>query len=99
MLLPMRGDFLATNEPTWGSWYWPSWFVGAIGLLFLVPECIALATNTANTLSWYVWRLTGEFVPGERGLWNWSALHVLIGGLLTVLFLWLIGHLVFGLWT
>lgn len=40
--------------PTWGPYYWPFWLIVA-GLLFLGPEVIGLLTNTANTLSEYLW--------------------------------------------
>lgn len=43
---------------TWGMAYWPIFLiVTAVG--FLVPELIALVTNTANTLSDYSWRELG----------------------------------------
>lgn len=39
---------------TWGRYYWP-FFLVLSGLLFLIPEIIALVTNFRNTLSQYSW--------------------------------------------
>jgi hypothetical protein len=78
------------------SWYWLAWF-SVLVTAFLGPELYALATgHSENTLSANVWRLE-QSLPGEN-LWQWTALHVLIGGCLAVLLIWLLGHLVFGLW-
>jgi hypothetical protein len=49
-----------------------------------------------NTLSDNIWALE-KLMPGES-LWQWTAVHVLVGGVLIVLLVWLIGHLVFGIW-
>lgn len=79
------------------SWYWLSWFVVTFGLGFLPPELYALFTDKQHTLSWTIWHLEG-FLPGTSVV-NWTAVHVLVGGVLLVLLGWLAGHLVFGIWT
>jgi hypothetical protein len=76
--------------------YWLVWFLVTF-VTFIVPELWALFTNAKNTLSWTLWDLE-QFLPGTS-LWKWTALHFLIGGILVVLLVWLIGHLVFGIWT
>ena len=79
------------------SWYWLGWFLTAVAA-FLGPELYALASNhPENTLSAQVWRLE-QIAPGQH-VWQWTALHVLIGGLLGVLLVWLLGHLLLGIWT
>jgi len=78
------------------SIYWLCWF-GATLVAFLVPELYALATGHGeNTLSAQVWELE-KITPGQH-VWQWTALHVLIGGGLTVVLLWLIIHLAWGIW-
>jgi hypothetical protein len=37
---------------TWGREYW-TWALIAVSLAFIIPECVALATNVSNTLSDY----------------------------------------------
>jgi hypothetical protein len=85
-------------ETPWNfwSWYWlilcGAWFVG-----FCAVEFPMIATGHGeNTLSAQVWRLEG-FLPGQSVI-DWGAAHFLIGGALIVVFLWLIGHFVWGLW-
>lgn len=75
--------------------YWLIWAVASF-TSFLVPEVIALCTNARNTLSWTVWDFEGG-VPGDP-IGRWTSTHVLFGGMLVVVLLWLIGHLVFGIW-
>jgi hypothetical protein len=78
------------------SWWWLSWFTATIAS-FLVPELYALSTGHGeNTLSAQVWKLE-KIAPGQH-VWEWTALHVLIGGLLAVVLIWLLVHLVFGIW-
>lgn len=79
------------------SWYWTCWAVGSLGVGFLVPECIALfSRHSENTLSAQIWRMEGV-IPGHSvPLSMWSAGHVLLGGMLTLLFLWLIFHFLLG---
>lgn len=76
--------------------YWLIWFLVSFAS-FIVPEFYALFTNPQNTLSWTVWDLEG-LVPGQP-LDKWGTAHVLIGGFLTLVFIWLIGHLALGIWT
>lgn len=79
------------------SWYWLCWFIASIVVAFLGPELYALFTgHPENTLSAQVWRLE-QALPCQH-VWQWTALHILIGGVLLVLLVWLIGHLVFGIW-
>ncbi|MEA5453313.1 hypothetical protein SPF06_01125 [Sinomonas sp. JGH33] len=75
--------------------YWSIWACGSF-LTFLGPEIYALCTNVENTLSFTVWDLEGG-QPGDP-ITKWTSTHVLFGGVLTVVLLWLIGHLVFGVW-
>lgn len=78
------------------SWYWLAWFEVSI-LAFLGPELYALFTrHNENTLSANIWRL--EQVQTGQSLWQWTALHFLVGGSLALLLVWLIFHLVFGIW-
>jgi hypothetical protein len=78
------------------SVYWLVWFLVSIGS-FMAVEFWALARGRGqDTLSAQIWRLE-QFLPGQN-LWQWTALHVLIGGGLFVLLGWLIGHFVFGVW-
>lgn len=78
------------------SWYWLIWFMASFAL-FIVPESIALATHhVENTLSAQVWRLEG--LQNGQPIWQWTALHVLVGGALAVVLLWLVGHFVLGFW-
>lgn len=78
------------------SAYWLYWFL-ALLVSFLGPELYALVTGHGeNTLSAQVWKLEG-LAPGQH-VWQWTALHVLIGGGLGLLFVWLIFHFVFGIW-
>jgi hypothetical protein len=79
------------------SWYWLCWFIFFVPVSFLIPELFELGTgHPENTLSANVWRLE-KWMPGQD-LGHWTALHVLVGGCLAVLLIWLLGHLVFGLW-
>lgn len=75
--------------------YW-AWWASLSFLFFIVPELYAAFTNPQNTLSWTVWDVEG-FQPGQP-ITAWTATHILIGGVLCTVLLWLIGHLVFGLW-
>jgi hypothetical protein len=78
------------------STYWIWWFTIAM-VAFLGPELYALASHhPENTLSQNVWRLE-QIAPGQH-VWQWTALHVLIGGSLALLLVWLLGHLVLGIW-
>lgn len=76
--------------------YWLIWFAVAF-LTFLIPEVWALATNPRRTLSWAVWSME-KLVPGQS-VWAWHAAHLIFTGILILLFLWLIGHFGFGIWT
>ena len=60
----------------WGIIYWPKYLIVA-SLFFLIPEIIALFTNTANTLSAYCWnelRVGLAFGHGEHTLAWWVSL-------------------------
>ena len=74
---------------TWADVYWPVWFL----LLFGVPEAIALRTHhTEWTLSGWIWRVC-DVLPGST-LLQWTALHIFLAAFL----LWLLVHMVFGIW-
>lgn len=76
--------------------YWLLWFIVTFPVGFLIPELFAVCTDWRNTLSASIWDLEG-MVPGQP-LDKWGSAHILIGGVLLVLLVWLIGHLVFGIW-
>jgi hypothetical protein len=77
------------------SLYWTCWFLVSVAA-FLGPELYCLITNNGHTLSATVWRLE-DLAPGQP-LWQWTALHVLISGLLAVVLIWLLLHLTTGIW-
>lgn len=65
--------------PTWGQYYWPIAMVVAFGLMFGIPELYALFTNTANTLSWYAWRMLNIGISKGNGIHTlawWTSLIV-----------------------
>ena len=77
--------------------YWAIW-AAVMFLTFAIPEAIALITTQGRgTLSVAFWQLEG-LEPGQP-LDKWGSAHVLIGGFLTLVLIWLIGHLVLGIWT
>lgn len=77
--------------------YWLIWFTVSF-TAFIIPELVAVFTVGApGTLSGTIWDLEG-LVPGQP-LDKWGTAHVLIGGFLTLVFIWLIGHLALGIWT
>ena len=80
---------------TWGHKYWLVWSVFTF-LTFIVPEVYALVTNWRNTLSNWVW--VALRVQRGQSINQWTAAHFLVGGMLVLVFAWLIGHLVFHLW-
>jgi len=76
--------------------YWLIWLC-ALFVTFIVPETVALATgNPGNTLSWWVWRHV--HVVFHQPMRDWSASHFLFAGIFTVFAVWLVGHLVWGIW-
>lgn len=78
------------------SIYWTVWTV-AMFVAFAIPEFWALATgHPENTLSENVWRLE-QLLPGQH-VWQWTAVHALVGGALFVLLIWLAFHFTFGIW-
>lgn len=77
--------------------YWLLW-ASVSFVSFIVPELWAIFTvGASGTLSGSIWKLEG-LVPGQP-LDKWGTAHVLIGGTLTLVLIWLIGHLVIGIWT
>lgn len=69
--------------------YWLLWLVVGFG----IPEAFALSTSRPKeTLSDTVWWIC-DITPGHT-TWNWTFLHFLLAALLV----WLLGHLVLGLW-
>lgn len=78
---------------TWGAWYWTT--VLAAGLAAVLPaEFIALFTNSANTLSAWVWRIL-HVVPNQDWL-KWSAEDYLVFGCWCIMVSWLTAHFFFG---
>lgn len=76
--------------------YWTVWFFASF-VSFAIPEFWALATgHPENTLSENWWQLE-QFLPGQD-IMHWTAIHYLLGITLLILLVWLIGHLVFGIW-
>lgn len=76
--------------PTWGYTYWP-WTLIGIVVVVMVPEIYALATNVANTLSWYAWSQlhVRPVVPFDRH----SAAWFLSQGMFLVIVTWLVLHI------
>jgi hypothetical protein len=62
--------------------------------LFLGPEIYALVSNSANTLSAWVWRALK--IHDHESFSEWSALDYLTFGLWLVLVSWLSLHFWFG---
>lgn len=78
------------------SIYWIVW-ASVMFVSFAIPEFWALANSRPeDTLSENVWRLE-QFLPGQD-IWHWTALHILIGGVLFLVCGWLALHLSAGLW-
>jgi hypothetical protein len=78
------------------SIYWICWLLFTTAS-FLAPELYAIATRRfSDTLSHNVWSFFGDD-PNESPL-TWTFVHLTVGGCLLVFFIWLAGHLVFGLW-
>ncbi len=80
---------------TWGHHYWP-WYLAVAFAAFIGPEIYALATDWHNTLSAWIWNAL-RVQPGQP-ITAWTAAHLLVGGMLLVLFVWLLGHLLWGIW-
>lgn len=74
----------------WGNTYWPIYIIGAT-LTFLIPEIIALFTNSVNTLSDYAWRNLGFPSHGTRI--PDTAAWFLTQGAFIVVALWLLLHI------
>lgn len=78
------------------SVFWLVWFATSV-VSFMAMEFTMIAQKRfQDTLSAQVWRLE-QFLPGDN-LWQWTAVHVLIGGALGVLLIWLLLHFVLGIW-
>jgi hypothetical protein len=76
--------------PTWGPHYWP-WALIGISVVILAPEIYALATNAANSLSWYSW--TELHVRPVTPFTKHSAAWLLSQGTFLVLAFWLWLHI------
>jgi len=77
--------------------YWIVWLCGAF-VTFIVPEAVAIARNrTQDTLSGWTWRHCQVIV--HQPISQWSATHFLFAGIFLVLAVWLVGHLILGIWT
>lgn len=83
------------------SWhkYWLIWFAVWF-TAFIGPETYCLVKANGGTLSESIWWLEGW----RRGdvtfteITQWSAGHVLFGGLFVLIFGWLAGHFLFRVW-
>lgn len=75
--------------------YWLVWFLVWF-TAFIIPEIYALIVNAKWTLSETVWWLEKEH-PGEA-IHAFSAFHILFGGMLAVVLIWLVGHFIFEIW-
>lgn len=79
------------------SWYWLGWLLSSF-TFFIIPESFALASRKPeNTLSAQIWRLEGA-VTGQP-IWQWTAVHFLLGGIIFVFLMWLMLHFVLRLFT
>lgn len=81
---------------TWGRWYWPPALI-VIGLIIFGPEIYALATNSYNTLSNWVW--TTLQVTRNEPVHDWNATQFLTLGLFVMVTSWLFFHFWFHLFT
>ena len=77
--------------------FWLVWFFGSVAVFMGMEFTMLAKGRPQDTLSAQVWRLK-KLLPGQD-LWQWTALHVLLGGALFVLLGWLLLHFVFGIWT
>ena len=73
-------------RPTWGLHYWPVFLI-AVSVAFLIPEFIALLTNSVNTLSDYSWfqlgispHLSRHTIAAWLSLAGWLAFVAVITG-------------------
>jgi len=85
----------APSAPTWGDWYWPTWFMFMV-ISLLVPEIYALCTNVHNTQSYWVWRALKVEVTHTT---PWTAAHFLVFGAWLVVMAWLTLHYFFRRFT
>lgn len=74
--------------------YW-SIYLPTMAALFLGPEFWALGHGRPqDTLSEYIWHFE-KLQPGQS-VWQWSAVHFLLTGILGTFALWAFVHLAFG---
>lgn len=76
------------------GWYWIAWFFLGFG----GPEAYGLIYNVQDTLSWQFWGLEHIDFQHPFDFAEWTWVHFLIGGMLVAGLLWLLGHLVLGIW-
>ncbi len=79
----------------WGERYWPVWLIVVL-CTFLGPEIYALVTNSANTLSDWIWTIL--HVRSAQSPLKWSAAQLLTFGAWCVLVWWLTLHFWFHLY-
>jgi hypothetical protein len=75
--------------------FWLCWFLASFGV-FLAAETWGLVTGKGRTLSEAIWALE-KFRTGQP-LYQWSAGHLLFGGVFLLVAAWLVGHFVLGWW-
>lgn len=82
---------------TWGKEYWP-WYLILASLAFLIPESIALAVNTRNTLSDYAWYELNVKTPTQAFSAHTAAWFLSLG-VWIVIAIWLTYHIWFERFT
>lgn len=76
----------------WGHVWWPVYLI-LCGVLFIVPECIALVTNASNTLSEYCWKelAASPKLPLHTVAWNISLIGWLLAVIVLTIHIWFKG--------
>lgn len=92
----MNRVILDSTGATWGNTVWPIW-LGVSVSVFLGFEIWGLVTNSANTLSAWVWRALK--ISANESISQWTASDYLTFGIWVVLFSWLTFHFFFGRFT
>jgi hypothetical protein len=80
---------------TWGKWYWVVWQLAMVVSLG-IPEIYALATNTDNTYSNWIW---SELQVTQDQQLPWTAAHYLVFGAWLTVVSWLTWHFFFRRFT
>lgn len=78
----------------WGYYWVFVWFIGGFG----IPEAYGLLFNAKDTLSDNWWAFESVDVHHPFDFAEWTPLHYLLGVMMAVGLVWLMGHLIFGIW-